>query len=150
MSKKPKYGSRVPNTYARGAISAEKALQLRAQRLTYAEIGQRLGVSGEAARLAVLREYDRLRASNLETAEEVRAQELESLDGLESRLLELALTGDVEDPHTLSCVDRILKIKERRARLLGLDVKGGIEIAAASSEMAVRIYVPDDGSGPGA
>jgi hypothetical protein len=148
--KKAKYGSRVPNTYARGAISAEKALQLRAQRLTYSEIGRRMGISGESARMTVIREYERLRASNAETAEEVRAQELESLDELEARLIEQALAGDVEDPHTLQCVDRVLKIKERRARLLGLDAKGGIEIAAASADMAVKIYIPDDGSGPDA
>ena len=145
-----KIGSRIRPVDAQGALTSATALEMRARRMKYSEIARELGCCTEAARQAVIRQFERLKEENAESAEEVRQQELESLDELEQRVLAHALSADVSDPQTLAAVDRVLRIKERRARLLGLDAKGGVEVAAVSGDMAVRIYVPNDGSGPDA
>jgi hypothetical protein len=86
-----------------------KALELRKNRASYREIGQALGVSAQAA-------WKLVNKALIETiqdpADDVRRIELESLDKLESRLWQNAT-----DP---AVVDRILKIKETRAKYLGL------------------------------
>src|SRR5262249_7331072 len=58
---------------------------------------------------------DELAAEGLHAAGQVRALELSRLDELHRALWPLGLRGD------LQAIDRLLKIAERRARLLGLD-----------------------------
>lgn len=86
-----------------------KALELRKNRASYREIGQALGVSSQAAWKLV---NQALVETIQDPADAVRKIELESLDKLESRLW-----PNATDP---AIVDRILKIKETRARYLGL------------------------------
>ena len=86
-----------------------RALEMRKARASYREIGAALGVSSTAAWKMVNRA---LIETVQDPADEVRKLELESLDRLESRLW-----ADATD---LAHVDRILKIKEYRAKLLGL------------------------------
>jgi hypothetical protein len=111
------------------------ALQLRRNGATYPQIAERLGLSTSGAHEAVKRALDR---TLTEAAPDVRKLELERLDSL----LVTALTvlarphplvqgGRVvldqqgqplrDDGPTLAALDRVLKIQERRARLLGLD-----------------------------
>jgi hypothetical protein len=86
-----------------------QALELRKKRASYREIGRVLGVSAQAA-------WKLVNKALIETiqdpADDVRRIELESLDQLEMRLWQNAA-----DP---AVVDRILKIKETRAKYLGL------------------------------
>jgi transcriptional regulator with XRE-family HTH domain len=92
----------------------EKAvLDLRKQGCTYAEVAERLGMSSasQAYRVAqrALAELPR------ESAEEVRAMELERLDAMHRAVWDAAISGD------LDAFDRALKVAESRRKLLGLD-----------------------------
>lgn len=123
--------SKDPNTAERDA----EACRLRTRALSYAEIAAQLGYANEGhAHLAVKRA---LLATVSEPAEEVRKTELKRLDNLYRLALKIAerahvtvsqgrvvYLGDLpveDDGPALAAVDRLLKIQERRARLLGLD-----------------------------
>lgn len=93
----------------------EEALTWRQTGLSYREIGKRMGISGEGARKCVVRAMDRLRPVVEERAEEVRELELARLD-----IATQGLMPKVEDGNA-QAVDKLVKVMERRARLLGLD-----------------------------
>jgi len=96
------------------------AVQLRAQKVKYDEIAQRCGYgSAGAAHKAVMRELQRTISTNVE---ELRREELDSLERLELKCWQ-RLDDKAYSKGMMFAVDRILAIKERRSRLMGLDVK---------------------------
>lgn len=102
------------------AQRASLALSLRAQRLPYDEIARRCGYGSRgAAHDAVQRELDRVVVENVD---ELRREEGDSLDRLEA-ICWKRLESEDHEKAMLFAVDRILAIKERRARLFGLDKK---------------------------
>lgn len=120
-----------------------RACTLRRDGATYQEIADRLGFSDRsAARHAVERA---LAAAVREPAAELRELELMRLDRLYLVASEL-LDGDDRDVR-LKAVDRLVRISERRSRLLGLDAPTKIEgftidqidaeIARLSAELGV-------------
>lgn len=117
----------TPDTAERDAAAA----RLRSQGLTYQEIAERLGFADPSgARRAVERGLDAIRA---EGAEALRELELHRLDLLHQRAWS-ELTRDDEDSQPLQAIDRLLRIQERRARLLGLDA-----IRADTAQPAVTV-----------
>lgn len=119
-----------------------EALDLRKAGLSYRMIAERLGVVHETARSDVLAALKQLSEhQNTETAE-YRNLELERLDRLQLAIWKQAIDGN------LGAIDRLLKISERRARLMGLDapVKQEIEHSGAVSWSA--IVTPDGSSDP--
>ena len=86
-----------------------RALEMRKMRMSYSDIATLLGVSTSTARNMIVRA---LEITVKDSAAELVQIECESLDKLESRLW-----ANATDP---AYVDRILKIKDFRARLLGL------------------------------
>jgi len=116
----------------------EQAADLRLRGLTYEKIARELDMSIEGARKAVFRGLDRIRGHADELAVEVRAQEAARLDRICETLSRLADNAP-DDATALAVVDRLLKVQDRRARLLGLDLQrveltgangGPIQIAA--------------------
>lgn len=109
---------RIPNSpgsvEAIGAqTKAEMALNLRTSGVPFREIAAKLGYADESgARKAV---YAILKKSRDEKVADYRAIELEKLDKLEFAISQSARSGH------LGAIDRMLRIMERRARLLGLD-----------------------------
>lgn len=137
-----------------------EAARLRGRGLSYRSIAEQLDVSVSTAHRAVQRGLDAIRA---EPAAEVRLLELERLDRMytavvavlerehftvsQGRIIYVGgdpvvsdgkvvyVGGDplLDDAPVLAAVDRLLKIQERRARLLGLDsetkvsVSGGVK-----------------------
>ncbi len=94
------------------------ALKLRATRMTYEQIALQAGyATASAARKAILRELDRVVSRNVE---QLRQEEAHALDMLEAECWK-RLADKEFDKSMLFAVDRILAIKERRAKLLGLD-----------------------------
>jgi len=90
-----------------------QALELRKAGATYEDIASKLRyASATGAHKAVVRA---MQAIIEEPAQEVRKIEIERLD----RML-LSVWGQVRDGN-LGAIDRVLRIMERRARLLGLD-----------------------------
>jgi hypothetical protein len=130
-------------THEQRQIDAE-ALRLRSNGATYAYIAQRIGwANAGVARTAVLRA---LAECPYEAAEEVRRLEEARLDRLwtfmeaklakkyktvsDGRVVVDPDTGEVledDGPH-FQAVDRLLKIMDRRARLLGLDAAQKYEV----------------------
>jgi AraC-like DNA-binding protein len=101
------------------AQRAVLALKLRSQKVTYDDIARMCGYSDRgAAHRAVQRELGR---SVVESVEELRREELDSLERLELECWK-RLQDKEYAKSMLFAVDRIVAIKERRAKLMGLDV----------------------------
>lgn len=137
-----------------------KALDLRGEGKSYAKIADALGISKTRAHELVLEGLDELIVQSAESAEQVRTLELGRLDDLLDRLVvklslqrrevqaKSGLMVMVPDPNERT-VDAILRVMERRAKLLGLDAPqeivgaggGPIQIAnaSASEEFLARV-----------
>ena len=129
MRDNPKGTTRDVNAAQRAAL----ALQLRAKKMSYQQIAIECGYADKGAcHHAVMRELERTVVTNVE---ELRKEELESLE-----LLERECWKRLEDKEyrkgMLFAVDRIVAIKERRARLMGLDIKP--EDALAANVVVIR------------
>ena len=98
---------------------------------------QQLGVShstvGEDVK--VIRERWRERACT--DYADLLAEEMARLDLLEREVLPKALSGGPEGGVNLRAVDRVLAIRDRRARMLGLDAPSKVE-ATLKVELIVR------------
>lgn len=123
-----------------------QALDLRRAGHGYAAIAQKVGISISRAQALVQAGMESARSQIAASGDELRAEELSRLDGMLSKLYPKAARGD------LAAADRVLKISERRSRLLGLDapvrtaLQGGGEDAPPISVAAkVSIYIPSNG-----
>ena len=116
----PRKGHRNPDTVEK----QRRCLDLRRAGVTYDVIAEQVGYSNAGAAYNAVRSA--LRATLQEPANEVRELEVDRLDRLERALWPAALNGDQ------GAIDRILRISERRARLLGLDAptKQEVEVTA--------------------
>jgi hypothetical protein len=114
-----------------------KVAHLMAAHFTYREMAEQLGVAPSTISedVKVIRERWRERA----TAEYSShlAEELAKLDLLEHELLPKALSGGPGGGMNLRAVDRVLAIRDRRARMLGLDAPSKVE-ATLKVELLVR------------
>lgn len=133
---------RTPNgqkTSAAGIDQAERvarALDLRRQGWSFGEIAAELGWESRQAAFAAVSKA--LQETVSEPAAEVRTLELMRLDRLEKLLWPRAEAGDPK------AVDRLLKVQERRARLLGLDAPTKLANADGSNlPAAVSITLVD-------
>ena len=126
--------------FAKTAESAERdreACRLRTRGMTYQQISDRLGYGSEGnARRAV---QACLAAIQADGAEELRAIQLQQLDYLTEQALNVLESAHhvvtqagrivtdadgrplVDHGPVLAAIDRLLKIQERRAKLMGLD-----------------------------
>jgi len=100
---------------ARGLEHQRQALELRRAGLGYEAIGAQLGLKKSQTHRLVQAGLAECRAQVTANADELRSEELSRLDGMLQGLWPRARKGEV------SAVDRVLKIAERRAKLLGLD-----------------------------
>lgn len=137
-----------------------EAARLRSRGMGYRAIAEQLGFfDGSGAHKAVQRALAAVRA---EGAEEARQLQLQQLDYLATKALEVLERHHVtvsngrlinvdgepleDDGPVLAAIDRLLKIQERRAKLLGLDAPArhevvtldaiDAEIARLSAELA--------------
>lgn len=127
--------------HAVGALTHDKkALQLRLQGFSYEQISAKLGLGRTTAYKCVMRALERLRAEVNELAADVRDMELQRLDEMFHGCYPEAKQGDKD------AIASALKIMERRAKLLGIDVPtkseisgpdgGAIEIEDARNQLA--------------
>jgi hypothetical protein len=112
------------------AENAREAMGLRLAGLNYEQIGRRMGFTRQRAHQLVKEELSRINAERNEAAEQLRTIEAERLDRLQSALWLRAMAGD------LHAIDRVLRVMERRAKLLGLDVDLG-EFLSRDQAMAL-------------
>lgn len=135
-----------PGASENAALNRKRAFDLRLQGKNYRQIAAALGVSVKTAFTYVDGLWSELEADTHQTAEKVRAMELLQLDELESVWMPIALSDNLDvhkiidskqgEPIKISmeayeaglkAVDRVLKIKERRAKLLGLEAPQKVE-----------------------
>lgn len=93
----------------------QQAVELRRSGRSYREIAHANGIGVTTAHRLISGAMAEARSAVAEDVVELRALELSRLDGLMVALWPKARQGD------LGAVDRVLRIMERRARLLGLD-----------------------------
>ena len=108
------------------------ALELRKKGHTFARIAEEIGYADAAtAYNAVMKA---LQETFREPAEELRGLEATRLDDLQEKL-----SGNI-GPGNVAVVDRVLRIMERRARLLGLDMpsKAEVEVTQKGPLVIVR------------
>ncbi len=98
-----------------------KALELRRAGMDFREIARKLGISKSVAHRYVVAGMQSAREQITAGAETLRAEELSRLDALQESLWPRARKGE------LPAVDRVLKIAERRQKLLGLEAPVRIE-----------------------
>lgn len=110
----------------------ELALSLKAQGMTYDEIAARAGYGSRgAAHKAVMRELQRNISPKVE---ELRQEEALILTKLHKRCMAAAM--DEKNAYFLYAVDRVLAIRERWAKLFGLDIP--VDQAVAMNQIIVR------------
>lgn len=133
---------------ARALFREMQALELRRAGMSYREIAARIGIGKSRAHQLVSAGLEDAKHQVDASRDELLAEELFRLDGMLQKLYPKAVDGD------LQAVDRVLKIGERRAKLLGLDAPirtalhgGGDDAPPIStvSEAKVTFYVPDNG-----
>lgn len=125
-------GTNPPSRDVNAAQRASLAVQLRASKMTYEKIAHECGyANASVCRKAILRELDRTVVKNVET---LRAEELNTLDVLQSGCMKLFL--DEENKGRLFAADRILAVMERRAKLMGLDTP--YASAVALNQVVIR------------
>ena len=94
-----------------------KAFELRKAGLNYQKIGDQIGITRQAAHGLVTTALRKLNEKTAEDAAELTRLELERLDDCQAVAVHEMRTGS----NRLPAIDRILRIQERRAKLLGLD-----------------------------
>lgn len=99
----------------------ETALDWRRAGLSFERIGEKMGISKVRAHQLVTEAMEHTRQAIAAGADELRAEEVARLDGLLEKLWPKARRGEV------AAVDRVLKIGERRAKLLGIEAPVRIE-----------------------
>jgi vacuolar-type H+-ATPase subunit H len=103
----------------------QKALELRRMAKGYQEIAHALGIGVATAHRHVQSALAESRAQISAEADELRSEELSRLDAMTAGLWPRARKGEA------AAVDRMLKIMERRAKLLGLDAPERRELSGA-------------------
>lgn len=104
----------------------QQAFEMRKKGLPYAEIGKALGISMQAAHRHVTTYLQALENKTQEDAREIIRLDMERLDDMLQGLYPDAINGNS------AAVDRVLRIMERRAKLLGLDKPA--KVAATSPD----------------
>ncbi len=106
---------------ARGLEHQRQALELRRMGLGYEAIGAQLGIGKSQAHRLVQRGLAEARALINTSADELRSEQISRLDAMLTGLWPRARKGEVV------AVDRVLKLMERRDKLLGIEAPVRIE-----------------------
>lgn len=138
----------MPASKAQRAATAErrgKAIALRLAGMDYETIASRLGYSDRAAACKdIQRALEANIAQQAQSADTLHEVELMRLDRLQAAAWQAAAGGD------LKAIETVLKIVDRRCRLLGLDapIKADITVSdAITSEierLAAQLGVADE------
>jgi DNA-binding CsgD family transcriptional regulator len=116
-----------------------QALELRRSGATLRQIAKTLGVHHTTAKKYLDDAMAELKASQNHAAEELRAVELDRLERLHLALWMKAIGSKKTETNlqaaepNLQAVDRILRIAERRAKLLGIDAPAKIDMAVSGN-----------------
>jgi hypothetical protein len=129
-----------PGDKEKAAARRIDALNMRKAGASYRAIGRKLGVSEAQAFRDVQTCLAELAAEQKQSAEELRQMELERLDAMLLANWSRAM-GSEKVPADLKAQDRILRIMERRAKLLGLDAPTKIAPTTPDGKQSVQLMV---------
>jgi len=124
-------GSKASRQVVNTTIQDAEALALRRTGLGYVEIGNRLGIPKSTAYDSVMRALADAIENRREQAESLRQLEVERLDEMLAAIYSLAIGVKADGTRTRpnpALFDRVLRLMERRARLLGLDAPAKVSI----------------------
>lgn len=102
-----------------------KVLQYRRAGLSFQKIGQELGIAQSTAYRLFSLALKETRELATETAEEVKQLELERLDKMLLGCIDGAYRGNLKN------IETVLRIQERRAKYLGLDAAGKVDLSGS-------------------
>lgn len=121
-----------------------QALEMRKGGGSYRAIARQLGISEAQAYRDVARGLKDIAELQAAVSEDVRTLEIERLDALLLPMYQQARQGNQ------GAVDRVLRIMERRARLLGLDAPTKIAPTnldgTAGATLTIEVIYRDDGT----
>jgi hypothetical protein len=125
----------------------KKAMAMRKAGASYDLISSELGITPQGAAKVVKRCLERIEKKTREDTEHVLVMELARLDAMLMGLWDKARRGHE------GAVDRVLRIMERRARLLGLDAPSRSQVQAdidstVRQAQVVTYFYPDNKRGP--
>lgn len=124
------------------------AVNLRKQGYSYVHIGETIDCSPQYATNLIKRA---MREVTEDSANELVKQELERLNSVfvPAFIEATRLDAKGEPVFNREATDSVLKIMERRAKLLGLDKPTKTELSGSLdvNEKTVQIYIPDNGRG---
>lgn len=122
-----------------------RAVAMRRRGSTYEAIGRALDITRQSAHELVKRAMQRAAGELREEASEALALELARLDAMQRVAWRIARTGD------LQAIDRVLRISERRAKLLGLDAATRLALTGTDGgRIDVQFVWPDEDRGEAA
>lgn len=146
----------TPKREARSIAALERrrtALELRKRGFAYSEIADHLGVTRQAVHQMVKKGIAEILDETRESAEEVRTLELERLDRMFMRLYKEAMPSHPDAIVNHKAIETMLKIMDRRSKLMGLDAPSKHEvmtidqldaqIAALETELAQNDSAPE-------
>lgn len=96
------------------AQNRERAAELKKMGFTYADIGKELGVSRQRAHQYVKEELEKLAEMTQGSIIALRQRSIERIDRMVLSLWSKAIKGDFQ------AIDRVVKLMEQEAKLLGL------------------------------
>jgi hypothetical protein len=124
--------SRNSRSKSTARVREEKAIKLRMAGATYQQIGDHLGITKQAAWLAVDRVLKRTEQRANENAPKMRALQGRRLDAMLMALWQKVEAGDPK------AIAQAVRIQERHAKLFGLDaptqVEGTVEVGIQSMD----------------
>ena len=111
-------------------LKERQALELRTAGVTYTVIAERLGYSNESGAYKAVQRA--LTSTLQEPADELRTLETQRLDRMLAAVWEDATEGDVR------AVDRVLRIIDQRAKLLGLNTTPNSDLGLPAVDEWIR------------
>lgn len=111
-------------------------------------VAEKLGITQQRVS-QIEREWLAAREPSSEVTEQRRQMQLASIDAVRSKLFAL-LEAEVETPGRLAVVDRLDKLWNREARLVGLDLQAGVSVAVVTAEAMAAYLGWSEGDEPAA
>lgn len=121
-----------------GAVRRVEAIQMRIAGHSQSAVAEKLGVTQQRVS-AIEAEWLASRQPSVEVTEARRQQQLAGIDEVRSRLFAELDSEHVDHAAWLGVVDRISKLWEREAKLVGLDLAPGLQVHVMPSAEQVAV-----------
>lgn len=118
-------------------------IRLRCEGHTMQRVAEMVGLAGPSSVQHHEQAWLAEQTPSSEQTEQRRQMQLAGIDSVRARLFAL-LDAEVETPARLSVVDRLAKLWEREAKLVGLDMQQGVSVTMVTAEALASYLGWDD------